>query len=138
MDADATLVDVRDRYHPGWCAPGVAISTVEDTTRLFDAVFSGKLLDETSLRTMVDLIRVPGNHPPAITPSYGMGIMADPDSPFGPSFGHGGGGPGYALWCSIIPKSTVGRLAVAVFCNTSDATPERTAHEIIEYWLHAG
>jgi D-alanyl-D-alanine carboxypeptidase len=27
------LMDVRSRYHPGWVAPGVAVSTVEDTTQ---------------------------------------------------------------------------------------------------------
>jgi hypothetical protein len=44
-----------------------------------------------------------------------MGIMADPDSSVGASFGHLGGGPGYSLSCVIIPDSAVGRLAVAVF-----------------------
>jgi D-alanyl-D-alanine carboxypeptidase len=135
VNVDGKPVDIRDRYHPGWCAPGVAVSTVEDTTRLFDAVFAGELLNEESLSSMLHLFRVPGNHPPAITPSYGMGIMADPDAPFGAWFGHGGGGPGYAVWCLMIPKSKLGRLAVAVFCNTSEASPEQMAHEIIAYWL---
>jgi D-alanyl-D-alanine carboxypeptidase len=128
---DGNVVDIRDRYHPGWCAPGVAVSTVEDITRLFDAIFASELLDEESLSSMLNLVRVPGDHPPAITPSYGMGIMGDPDAPCGTSFGHGGGGPGYVLWASIIPGSQWGRLAVAVFCNTSDAVPEQLAHDII-------
>jgi D-alanyl-D-alanine carboxypeptidase len=137
VDADKIVVDVRDRYHPVWCAPGVAVSTIEDTTRLFDALFGSGLLSKESLRSMQDLIRVPGDHPPAITPSYGMGIMADPDAPFGPWFGHGGGGPGYALWASIIPKSKVGRLAVAVFCNTTEAKPEQIAYETVSRLITA-
>jgi D-alanyl-D-alanine carboxypeptidase len=138
VDVDGNVVDVRDRYHPEWCAPGVAVSTVEDTTRLFDGVFAGELLGEESLRSMLHLTRVPGDHPPAITPSYGMGIMGDPDGHFGASFGHGGGGPGYALRASIIPKSQFGRLAIAAFCNTTEAKPDQLVHEILSRLHHAG
>jgi D-alanyl-D-alanine carboxypeptidase len=136
VDVGGNIVDVRGRYHPGWCAPGVAVSTVEDTTRLFDAVFAGELLDPESLRNMLQLTHVPGNHPPAVTPSYGMGIMGDPDAPFGASFGHGGGGPGYALWTSTIPRSTLGRLTVAVFCNTTEAKPQQLVHELFSCLHH--
>jgi D-alanyl-D-alanine carboxypeptidase len=64
-------------------------------------------------------VRVPGSQPPARTPSCGLGPMADPDGPFGLSYGHGGGGPGYSLSACILPGSTAGRLSVASFCNSS-------------------
>jgi D-alanyl-D-alanine carboxypeptidase len=128
------LMDVRSRYHPGWVAPGVAVSTVEDTTQFFDALFAGNILEESNLKAMLTLTPVPGVHPPAVTPSYGMGIMADPDSPLGASYGHLGGGPGYALSCLIIPNSSVGRLTVAVFCNTSDgAEPDQLAGNLVAH-----
>jgi D-alanyl-D-alanine carboxypeptidase len=83
---------------------------------------------------MLELTRVPGEHPPAVSPSYGMGIMADPDSPVGASYGHMGGGPGYALTCVVIPNSAVGRLSVAVFCNSSDgAEPDQLAGTLIAH-----
>jgi D-alanyl-D-alanine carboxypeptidase len=117
--ADGEVTDIRSSYHPGWCGPGVAVSTVDDVTLFYDALFSGVLLDQQHLDQMLQLTRVPGSHPPAVTPSYGMGIMADPDGPFGPSYGHGGGGPGYSLCAAILPRSPQGRLSVAVFCNNS-------------------
>jgi hypothetical protein len=40
---DGSLVDVRGRYHPGWCAPRVVSSTPAEITRTFDALFSGQL-----------------------------------------------------------------------------------------------
>jgi D-alanyl-D-alanine carboxypeptidase len=126
------LLDVRNRYHFGWVAPGVAISTVEDTTQFFDALFAGKILKESSLQMMLTLTRVPGEHPPAVTPSYGMGLMADPDAPAGASYGHNGEGPGYSLSSIVIPNARIGRLSVAVFCNSSDgAEPVQIAGSFI-------
>jgi D-alanyl-D-alanine carboxypeptidase len=127
-------MDVRSRYHPGWVAPGVAVSTVEDATQFFDALFAGDILVDSSLKAMLRLSHVPGEHPPAVTPSYGMGIMADPDSPVGASYGHLGGGPGYTLSCLIVPNSSVGRLSVAVFCNSSDgAVPDQLAGNLVAH-----
>ena len=117
--SDAEVVDIRSTYHPGWCAPGVAVSTVDDVTRFYDSLFAGELLDPERLERMLLLVRMPGSHPPAVTPSCGMGILADPDALFGPSYGHGGSGPGYSLSASILPRSAPGRLSVAVFCNSS-------------------
>ncbi len=117
--ADGAIVDVRSVYHPGWCAPGVAVSTVDDVSEIYDSLFRGELLDAEHLNLMLQLVRVPGSYPPTVTPSCGMGILADPDGPFGPSYGHGGGGPGYTLETSILPRSSAGRISVAVFCNSS-------------------
>lgn len=126
---DEEIVDVRSVYHPGWCAPGVAISSVDDVTRFYDSLFAGELLDSLSLDRMLHLVRVPGSHPSTITPSCGLGILADPDSPFGASFGHGGSGPGYSLSASILPRSVNGRLSVAVFCNSSMGANAKTGEE---------
>lgn len=116
---DGEVVDVRPLYHPGWCAPGVAISTPEDVTRFYDGLFAGSLIEPSLLAQMLRLVRVPGAHPPAVSPSYGMGIAADPDGPFGPSYGHGGAGPGYNVSATILPRSASKRLSIAVCCNSS-------------------
>ena len=39
-----TPVDIRPIYHPGWCAPGVAVSTVDDITLFFDALLANRWL----------------------------------------------------------------------------------------------
>jgi len=124
-------VDIRPVYHPGWCATGVAVSTAEETTAIFDALFGGELLSDSALEMMITLVRVPGSHPPAVTPSCGMGILADPDSPFGASYGHGGGGPGYSLDVTVLPKSALGRLSIATFVDTRyGPTAEQAAAEL--------
>ena len=117
---DAHVVDVRSSYHPGWCAPGVSVSNVDEVTQFYDGLLAGVLLDRNELEQMLQLVRVPGTHPPTVSPSCGLGILGDPDSPLGPSFGHGGGGPGYSLATTILPRFSAGRLSVAVFCNSSE------------------
>jgi D-alanyl-D-alanine carboxypeptidase len=119
IDPDGRVVDVRGVYHPGWCAPGVMVSNAEEVTLVFDALFAGRLLKPETLTAMLTLVRVPGEHPPAVTPSCGMGILADASSPRGRHYGHGGGGPGYDLWASILPDTALGRLSIATFVNTS-------------------
>jgi D-alanyl-D-alanine carboxypeptidase len=126
--ADTFIAETIDDWD--CCVPGygrevrpkgeiVDVSTVEDVTSLYDGLFAGELLDPKGLDQMLRLVRVPGSHPPGITPSYGLGIMADPDGLLGSSYGHGGGGPGYSLSASILPRSAAGRLSIAVFCNSS-------------------
>ncbi len=119
ITSDAKPIDIRPIYHPGWCAPGVVVSTPQDITQIFDALFAGSLLNDATLKMMLTLTRVPGHHPPAVTPSCGLGIIADPDSPNGPSYGHGGGGPGYNIDVTVLPKSPLGRLTLATFIITS-------------------
>jgi D-alanyl-D-alanine carboxypeptidase len=87
-------------YHPGWVAHGLIASTVSDVAKFFYQVFCGQFINQKSLNEMKTLVRVPGDRPGAVTPSYGLGIMADPDSPFGKNYGHSGNGPGYALRAS--------------------------------------
>ena len=119
VSENTEAIDIRAVYHPGWCAPGVMVSTTEEITHFYDALFNGQLVEAEALREMLTMVRVPGHHPPAVTPSSGMGIFGDPDCPTGPSYGNGGGGPGYNLNASIIPRSSRGRVAMAVFCNSS-------------------
>jgi D-alanyl-D-alanine carboxypeptidase len=113
------LGDVRPIYHPGWCGTGVLASTGPETCRFFEAVFDGTLLSAPRLAEMLDVVRVPGEHPPAVDPSYGLGVMAVPSSPIGPEYGHGGGGPGFDLHAGHWPATPDGapRLTVTVFCN---------------------
>ncbi len=121
--------DVRDVYHPGWCGTGVLASTSFDLCRFFEAVLDAALLEPAAREQMLRLVRVPGSHPPAVTPSYGLGIMADPNGSFGPEYGHGGGGPGWSLRTGHWPQLRGHRFTLAVLCNHDEdhATPVQHA-----------
>jgi D-alanyl-D-alanine carboxypeptidase len=98
--------DVRAHYHPGWVSHGVLASTASDIVRFLDALFRGRLLSRESLDEMMTLVRVPmerdssaspSTSPLRMTaPSYGLGLMGDPASPWGLLLGHNGGGPCYS------------------------------------------
>lgn len=98
--------DVRAHYHPGWVSHGVVASTASDIVRFLDALFAGRLLTLELLEEMMTLVRVPvkrdSSAPPTSSPlrmsvpSYGLGLMGDPASPWGLIVGHNGGGPCYS------------------------------------------
>lgn len=93
---DGAPREVRGHYHPGWVAHGVVASTPSEVARFFDALFGGRLLPRSSLSRMTALAPVPAPPPPRWRePSYGLGLMGDPASPWGVLWGHNGGGPGY-------------------------------------------
>jgi D-alanyl-D-alanine carboxypeptidase len=116
---DGSLVDVRGRYHPGWCAPRVVSSTPAEITRTFDALFSGELLAVDTLRRMLTLVPLPGLREPPMVIDGGMGVFSNAASPYGRNYGHGGGGPGYDLTAGIYPDASGGRVAIAVFVDRS-------------------
>jgi D-alanyl-D-alanine carboxypeptidase len=114
------LADVREVMDPGWCATGVVTSNAAELCEVFHALFGGKLVLRDSLAQMTTVRRVPGDFPPAVTPSYGLGLMADPDGVFGPEFGHGGAGPGYDLRVAHFRQMADRRVSIAVMCNTDE------------------
>jgi D-alanyl-D-alanine carboxypeptidase len=103
---DATPRDVRAHYHPGWVSHGVVASTASDIVCFLHALFRGRLLSRQSLDDMMTLVLVPierdssaspTSSPLRMTsPSYGLGLMGDPASPWGLIVGHNGGGPCYS------------------------------------------
>src|SRR5262249_21173277 len=55
VSPDGQIVDVRGRYHPGWCAPRLIASTAEDVTLVFDRLVAGDVLDPDTLTQMLTL-----------------------------------------------------------------------------------
>jgi D-alanyl-D-alanine carboxypeptidase len=96
---------VRANYHPGWVSHGVVASTASDLVRFLDGLFRGELLSRQSLAQMTEFVVVPTDPPASAEqdppsrrrrPSYGLGLMGDPTSPWGRIVGHNGGGPCYS------------------------------------------
>ena len=114
---DGDVVDVRGRYHPGWCAPRVVASTAEEVSLLFDALMTGRLLAAETVREMLTL--VPLSKKPDESIGVGMGAYSDRASRWGRNYGHGGGGPGYNLNAGVYPDTRLGRVSIAVFINSS-------------------
>ena len=67
-----------------------------------------------------------------------MGVFSHAASPFGRNYGHGGGGPGYDLTATIYPGASDGRLAIAVFVDTSGGPRARDLeNEVVGHFLGA-
>ncbi len=114
---DGQLVDVRGRYHPGWCAPRLIASTAEDVTCVFDTLIAGDLLEAETLAQMLTFS--PLTDQPDEIHSGGMGVYSDLSSIRGRNYHHGGGGPGYNLCATVYPDTPLGRISIAVFVNSS-------------------
>lgn len=106
LSPDRAPRDVRAHYHPGWVSHGVVASTASDLVRFLDGLFRGTLFSRSSRAEMLQLVAVPVDPSDAQPdgdsasryrrPSYGLGVMADPASPWGLIVGHNGGGPCYS------------------------------------------
>jgi D-alanyl-D-alanine carboxypeptidase len=128
---DGELQDVSGRYHPGWVAHGVAISTAPEVSRLIHALLAGDLLPPELRAAMAEPVVLPFDHPIFRQPAYGLGVMIDAGSPYGPLLGHAGGGPGYATAALCWPNAA-GHAIVAVALANRDANDLglRIAHHL--------
>lgn len=113
------LHDIRLLYHPGWVSHGVVISTALDLACVYDALFTGRMINAQSLAVMFEAVDVHQKHPFFRRPAYGLGLMIDPESRFGVIAGHGGGGPGYSIGALQIPD-VHGRRITSVAMTNSD------------------
>jgi D-alanyl-D-alanine carboxypeptidase len=97
LSCTGLLEDVAPRYHPGWVSHGVVAATASEVAIFVDGLLRGKVVGPALVAEMCQGVAVPGSHPRFTRPTYGLGLMIDPDSAFGQVAGHGGGGPGYAV-----------------------------------------
>ena len=109
--------DIRARYHPGWVSHGVVVSTATELARFFQALFGGRLISLATLGLMCEPVPVPHKHPHFKQPSYGLGLMLDPESPYGLIAGHGGGGPGYSAAALHVADVADRPLIITVLAN---------------------
>jgi D-alanyl-D-alanine carboxypeptidase len=113
-------VDVRDIYDPAWISTGVVAATAPDIVRFYHGLFAGELLPPVLLNEMCSIVRAAPSHPGFVTPSYGLGLMADPDSVCSAMYGHNGGGPGYTASAFHFTVAKPEAVTVAVLSNTEN------------------
>lgn len=112
--------DVRLSYHPGWVSHGVAASTPSEVAIFLHGLFSERIVRPQSIRELTALVSVPKAPPRWRKPCYGLGVMADPESPFGPVFGHNGVGPGYNASAFHALRLTLGGATVCALCAVEE------------------
>jgi D-alanyl-D-alanine carboxypeptidase len=134
LTVDGRVVDTRAHYHPGWVSHGVIASTPSEIATCFDGLFSGRLLPLAAVAEMRALVPIGVASPPWAEPSYGLGLMGDPGSPFGPIWGHEGGGPGYGA--SVFHAPTQGGVTACAMAAGS-GTVTRDAGDLVRAILAA-
>lgn len=131
---DGTPRDVRDHYHPGWVWHGVVASSPSDIVHFLSALFRGQLVSPQSLREMTTLVPVPlpikAKPPRWGRPSYGLGLMADPASPWGRIWGHNGGGPGYNA--SAFHAPDLGNVTVCAMTAAENVEAEHLVFAVLD------
>jgi D-alanyl-D-alanine carboxypeptidase len=113
--------DVRGVYDPRWVGHRTLVARAGDLVGFWREL-PAEMLDP---RTFVP---VGADAPGFVRPSYGLGVMADPEHPLGTVVGHGGGGPGYAAGVFAVPQAE----AVAIVLAADDGYPaQRSALELL-------
>jgi D-alanyl-D-alanine carboxypeptidase len=112
--------DVRFLYHPGWVSHGVVASSASEVAIFVHALLTGRLVGERAVRELTVLVPVPDAPPGWRKPSYGLGVMADPDLPLGLVIGHNGEGPGYNSSVFHAPRFRPGGATVCAMCAVED------------------
>ncbi|BFU96106.1 MAG: Metal-dependent hydrolase, beta-lactamase superfamily [Nitrospira sp.] len=118
ISSDGLPVDVRPRYDPGWVATGVTASTASDLVLFYERLFAGLLIPPSLLDEMCSVVRT--GVPPTqrcVAPSYGLGLIADPQCPYGVLYGHNGAGPGYTSIALHVLTPAGQPVTVAVLSN---------------------
>ena len=113
--------DVRGVYDPRWVGHRTVVARAGDLLDFWRDL-PAEMLDS---RTFVP---IGAEAPGFVRPSYGLGVMADPEHPLGTVVGHGGGGPGYATAVFAVPQAN----AVAIVLAADELYPaQQTALELL-------
>ncbi|WP_198266481.1 serine hydrolase domain-containing protein [sulfur-oxidizing endosymbiont of Gigantopelta aegis] len=120
LSADASMQNITDVYDPWWCKTGLIVSTTQEVNQLYAALFNGQLVNKNSLALMMEATSTLHDASPHFNkPSYGFGLMIDPEAEHGGSYGHGGNGPGFNTWTVYYPDFYGRPIIISIFCNTS-------------------
>jgi D-alanyl-D-alanine carboxypeptidase len=98
--------DVRGVYDPRWVGHRTLVARAEELVGFWRDL-PAEMLDPQTF------VSIGADAPGFVRPSYGLGVMADPEHPLGTVVGHGGGGPGYATAVFVVPEADVVALVLA-------------------------
>jgi len=113
--------DVRGVYDPRWVGHRTLIARAGDLVGFWRQL-PAEMLDPGTF------VPIGFDAPGFVRPSYGLGVMADPEHPFGTVVGHGGGGPGYAAGVFAVPS----RNAVAIVLAADESySAQETALQLL-------
>jgi D-alanyl-D-alanine carboxypeptidase len=113
--------DVRGVYDPRWVGHRTLVARAGNLVGFWRNL-PAEMLDPATL------VPIGFDAPGFVRPSYGLGVMADPEHPLGTIVGHGGGGPGYAAGVFALPS----RDAVAIVLAADESFPaQQTALELL-------
>ncbi len=125
--------DIYKIYHPLWVSHGVISSSAYETAVMMNSIFNGALLERGQIDIMTRCFKVEGvTGRPFYDPHYGCGLMIDTGAPYGPVYGHTGGGPGASAACYHLARKSK-PFTVAVLTDGEDSVQaERIVYEIFE------
>jgi D-alanyl-D-alanine carboxypeptidase len=113
--------DVRGVYDPRWVGHRTLIARAGDLVGFWRNLPT-EMLDPGTF------VPIGFDAPGFVRPSYGLGVMADPEHALGTVVGHGGGGPGYAAGVFALPS----RDALAIVLAADESYPaQRTALDLL-------
>jgi D-alanyl-D-alanine carboxypeptidase len=98
--------DVRGVYDPRWVGHRTLVARAEDLVGFWRNLPAEMLDPRTFVPVGFDALGF-------ARPSYGLGLMADPENPLGTVVGHGGGGPGYAAGVFAMPSADTHAIVLA-------------------------
>lgn len=132
---DGDFLDILSTYDPNWVGHGLIASNSEEVSQFVYSIFNGIISPELP-EFLKDFIVIPKSKIPVKIqsfenqPAYGLGIMSDPKSAYGPWYGHGGEGPGYSSFSAYLEQfSTV----VTVLCNCDAYSAHVLFHEYMTH-----
>jgi D-alanyl-D-alanine carboxypeptidase len=120
--------DVRGVYDPRWVGHRTLVARAEDLVGFWRNLPAEMLDPRTFVPVGFDALGF-------ARPSYGLGLMADPENPLGTVVGHGGGGPGYAAGVFAMPSADT--LAIVLAADESYPAQE-TALELLAAAVRGG
>ena len=119
LNQEDKMENITPIYNPWWCKTGLIVSTTSEVTQLYKHLFDGNLVSKNALQEMTTAISIGGAWGPYKKPSYGLGLMIDPEADYGGSYGHGGDGPGFNTYAVYYPNFQGRAVIITIFCNTS-------------------
>jgi D-alanyl-D-alanine carboxypeptidase len=96
LDLHPTVWGNENRYDPGWVYHGLIVGSPSAAASFLHGLLYEPFLAQNLKNELLNPISVGRSFPdrPFVRPSYGLGVMIDPDNQLGLVVGHTGQGPG--------------------------------------------